>query len=403
LKILTNNLWLKLFSLGVAVALAAYVYLYIDYQITEPIRLPLVVKGLNAELLITSPLPQRVQVKLRGPYRSVQQISRARLSASLDCSTFKEPGHVAARVQLPNFGDVVVADQDYDFIEIDLEPKADKELPIIVERRGEIAADLQISDEKLSTHMVEIVGPRRLVDRVKRAVVQPDVSGLEQEKRVRVPVRVLDESDQAVQETSLTLQPEVVEYSIKVLPQGAVRVLKVIPDLVGQPDHEFLLGEPLPRPLYVTVDSRLVTGDQRYIRTEAINLEGARASFTKQVQLQYPFVVPAGSDLPQTCDVYIEIVPLEQREEAAARVVIRLVGNDPAYEYVLTPSEIIVRAEEMLEAGDETRGALRATVDVAGLAPGEYRLVPQVALPLQLDSVTIIPASIKVTIIHVGN
>lgn len=402
MKFLTNNLWLKLFSLVLAIVLAAYVYLYIDYPITAPLKLPLAVKGLNDELLITSPLPQQVLVKLRGPYRSVEQITRARLSATLDCSRFDGPGSGTARVQLPDLGDVVITDQDYDFVEITVEPKAERQLALFIERRGEIAAGFQIADESLSTHTVQLVGPQRLVQQAKRAVVQPDVAGLEADKRVRVPVRLLNDSERVLQDAALKIEPDVVEYAVKVVPTGSIRVLKVIPDLVGQPDREYLLGEPLPRPMYITADARLVPADQHYVRTEPISLAGVKQSFTKQVKLIYPFAVTAGSPLPQTCDVYIEIVPLEQQEEQAARVQLQLVGNLPGYEYELTPSEILVRTEEANETMGETKDQIGATIDVAGLAPGEYRLVPQVSLPLQLDSVTIIPTSIKVTIIHVG-
>jgi hypothetical protein len=55
-----------------------------------------------------------------------------------------------------------------------------------------------------------------------------------------------------------------------------------------------------------------------------------------------------------------------------------------------------------LEDSEADSAAIEARVDVAGLGPGEYRLVPQVNLPATFERVTIIPSTVKVTIFQSG-
>lgn len=403
MKGLFNNLGLKLFSLALSICLATYVYVYIDYPITQTITLPLRIKGLNSELMIANPVPQQVQVKLRGPYRSVQQITTGHLSAQLDCTEYGAPGSESARVQLPDFGDVAVTDQDYDFIEIQLERRAEKELAVIIEHQGDVAPEFEIAHEDVSRHNVEISGPQPLVEQIAKAVVRPDVSSVQQDRRYRLPVLLLDLQDQPVLDQSLKIEPEILDYSISLVPAGSISVLKVIPTFAGQPAKDYLLGEPVPSPLFITLDADLVEGEQRYIRTAPIELNHAKTSFTCQAKLDYPFKLPAQHALPESCDVFVEIIPLAAQAEAAVSLGISIVDGDNRYEYVITPPELIVRSEELLQLEREARASLKAVVSVAKLGPGEYRLAPQVSLPLQLDRVTIIPTTIKVTIIQDGN
>jgi hypothetical protein len=400
---LTNNLGLKLFSLAVATALSLYVYLYINYPITQTLALPLRIQRLADDMVVSNSVPEYVQLRLRGPYRSIQQISSGHLFAHVDCQPLASPQNVSLRVQLPDFGDVVVTGQDYEFIDLAVDRKQERTLPIQIARQGTVAAGMEVASEWLDDYSVQLSGPKKVVDEITRAEVRPDVSRLAQDSGLHLTVLLLNAQGSEVASPAVHADPQAVDYRLSLVPAGSIKVLKVIPQFSGQPAPDCLLGEPVPQPLYIPVDAELLRAGQLYVRTEPIVIDHAKTSFTVDTKLIYPFDVPSGSSLPQTSSVFVEILPLEQQQQMLRSLDVRLVGQQRGYDYVVTPDQLTLRSEELPRLDQTELAQLKAVLDVSGLTPGEYLVAPQVTLPVHLDRVTIIPTALKVTVIQIGD
>ena len=100
---ITNNLGLKLLAVSLASLLAVYVYLYIDYPTTQSLQLPLKVRNLQTDLIITAPnpFPESVQVSVRGPYRLIRQLAASNLSAWIDMRENTVPESDSLQVVVP--------------------------------------------------------------------------------------------------------------------------------------------------------------------------------------------------------------------------------------------------------------------------------------------------------------
>lgn len=400
---LTNNLWLKLLSLALALVLTTYVIQFVDPMFSKQVFLPLELRQLEETLVLVepTPLPAGVQVKVSGKYSQVRSLP-GRNSAYLDCNGIVEPGTYVLPVQFPDLADVQIARQELTQIPLRFEALGVVTLPIEVDRRGEVDPNYDVGEEHLSQSHVEISGPRSLVDRVSVVQIEPNVEGTQDDIRGQMlPLQLYDANDFQLRNTLLTLRPGQVRYSLRLQPIASIRVLKVIPKYSGQPPAEYLLEELVPKPLAIPVSAELVDEDVFAVPTEEIDLSGARESFTVEAKLVYPFEVPADSRLPETCEVAVQLISID--EVGGSRVALELVGGSDEYDYIITPPEIVLRSEALMLLKPEEGRAIQAVLHVTGLGPGEHRLAPQLTLPLSVERVKIDPATVQVTIIQSGD
>lgn len=401
---LTNNLWIKLASLTLAIMLSTYVYLYLNYPTTQSLYLPIRIRNLDPAIVLVTMRPdvERVQLRVRGPYRSIKQLLASNHQAVLDCSGITSPSSETLRVHLPEFGDTIVTDQDPNFITVTFDTKASATLKLKIDHRGALEPGFVIAAEELSTKSVDISGPKTIIERLDSAQVEPDISGKTQDVVSQEVVRVYDKDALLLSSSALVITPDTVRYSLKLIPVGDTKPLTVVPDYAGLPPRQFVLTGMTAVPAYIPVKTELIPPGVFTVRTEPIDLSNARDDFSVKVGLAYPFDLPADSNLPTECDVHVEIASLAEETVGAVRTSIELKGANPRLEYVLSPPEVIIRAEEFSRAGDAKAPAISARLDVTGLKPGEHWLTAQISLPSQIDHVTIIPNIIKLTIIQGG-
>jgi YbbR domain-containing protein len=136
------------------------------------------------------------------------------------------------------------------------------------------------------------------------------------------------------------------------------------------------------------------------VTTQPIDLTGVTETFTTTAKLIYPFEVPEDVHLPESCEVTVQIISIE--EVGAVRVPVRLLDTGAEFDYIVTPPEVVVRSELLLSLDPSELTKISASISASGLKAGEHRLVPQLNLPLTLQQVKIAPETVQVTIIPGG-
>lgn len=401
---LTNNLVLKVFSLALAILLSFYVLEYVNPLWTDDLPLSLRIDNLAMSLIVVEPIPLQAgpQIKVKGPVRTVRRMEGVNLTAALDCSTITDQGVYNLPVKLPDLGDLQIIEQEYKFVQIKIEEKASVSLSIGVNRRGTVDENFEVGEEQISQPEVVITGPRSLIDRIDVAQIEPEVKHLRHDIRNQImPVQLYDKNYELIAAPSLQIRPGQVSYSLKLISIGSIRVLKVIPDYTGQLPEDYMLDKLVPIPLTIPVDANLVPEGVFAVRTTPIDLTDAREKFTVETQLIYPFEVPEISRLPDLCQVTVHVISIA--EIGAARVAVDIIGASSDYDYVVTPPEIVVRSEELMLLDVAEVDQIQAVLYVADLGPGEYRLAPQLTLPLTIERVTIDHDTLELTIIQSGD
>ena len=401
---LTNNLVLKVFSLLLAMLLMFYVLHSVNPTWNDEFQLGMKLENLDPELIVTDPVPMPAGpiIKVNGPINSVRRLKGVNLTAVLDCSTITIPGIYTMVVKPPDLGDVQITDQTFKLTQLKVEQKARATFQIGINQVGTIEADFEKDEEHISHDTVEVVGPKSLVDRIDVTLVEPLLKDQRDDIRNQVlPVHLYDKNYDLIEDEILQLQPAQVSYSLRLVSSEAIRVLRVVPMYSGQLPEEYSLVKHVIDPWTIPVDAELVPEGVFAVRTTPIDLTGASESFTAETKLIYPFEVPEDSLLPEDCEVQVNIIPIAEIG-GATRVDVELFGSQESYDYIITPPEIVVRSEELLVLSADEIEQIRAAVFVEGLGPGEYRLSPQLFLPLTLERVTIDHDTLQLTIIQSG-
>lgn len=399
---LLNNFGLKLGSLALAIMLSFFVYEYINFPTSQSISLPLVVRNLSPELVVSSPAPfqDKINLQVRGPYRSIRQLSTSKVPAVVNCEDITEPGEYSLKIDLPDLGEVIVTDQERKFLETTIEQRAEKTLPLEVNKQGEVDPNFSIVDENLSRTTVRVSGPKSLIELVESAIIQVSIEGLDSDLRTDLPVTLRGEGGKSisplVQRKQIVIDPAVIAYTLRIVPGGTRVVLKVIPVTVGQPPEGYLLDRLNPNPPLIQLESDLVPKGVTAIPTMPIDLTNARTSFISKIDLAYPFEVPEDSGLPLQCDVGLEIISLE---EHGIRLQPELVGRKPEFHYIITPPQISLISDDFVQMSQQGKSQISAVIYLEGLGAGEHIITPQLILPVGLASVKINPSKLSVTII----
>jgi YbbR domain-containing protein len=336
-------------------------------------------------------LPEGVHLRVKGKFSQIRQLPTASRTF-LNLGNITEPGEYMINLRLPEYlRDMQIVEQDLKQLRVELEARGSKELEIQIERRGEVDERFDIVREETSVENVVVSGPVSLVERITSAQIEPDVEGLDQNIDSRLfPLQIYDQDNEQVANELLRLKPAHVRYSLQLAPLDAFKVLKVYPDYAGELPEGYILVEISANPPTIAVPAELVKETDFAIRTSPINLSGARDNMQVKAELQYPFERPTEGLLPEFCTVTVEIMPITNLPDALS-IPVDIVGRDETLDYLLPRQEIAVRLPDIDELSQSNITGIRAVINVSGLGPGEYRIVPQVSVPQQVEHVTIEP------------
>ncbi|MDQ3023910.1 MAG: hypothetical protein M3R04_05950, partial [bacterium] len=248
-----------------------------------------------------------------------------------------------------------------------------------------------------------------LLSRIISARIQPDLGKINEEidafdkgAVLRLGVNVYDAAGEIVTSPALSIEPDEVEYRMSVVPSAAIRVLRVLPDYTGLPLDGHMLANIASNPKYISVPASLARSDLFTLRTDAIDLEGKSKSFIAKPQLQFPFSIPAGIELPNEVEVTVEILELAEDGSGGMALNVEVKGGLPGYEFVVTPPQIKIVSERLSLLPKAQRSEITASVAADGLKPGDYRIAPQLRLLDGLDDAQIIPHWVTLTVIEKG-
>jgi YbbR domain-containing protein len=163
---MVSNLWLKL----TALALAGAIWLVVSADRREAVierafDVPVALVGLPRDLIITTPVPDAVNVRLRGRLSTLRALSSQNLEATLDLSA-ADPGElsVAIRPQDLNIPDhVEVVSIAPARIPFRLEPRRQKFVPIRPYPVGELDDGVTITGITIEPAQALVSGPASLI------------------------------------------------------------------------------------------------------------------------------------------------------------------------------------------------------------------------------------------------
>lgn len=342
-----------------------------------------------------------VTVVLRAPeslWQSLLRVQTDVVEAYVDLSDV-EQGTVTVPVQVEvNRQPVQVVSITPSQVSLNLEPVAEKDVPVDVNVQGAAALGFQARSSAYAPRNVTVRGPAPQVEEVDRALITISVADRRQSVEDDFQPVPVDETGEPVQ--YIEVIPRTVTVEVPVEQLGNIRDLPVNAVLTGHPAPGYRVGPVNIEPPVVTVTGRrdVVQNAPLALSTEPIPLDGASKSFTTTLGFQ----LPAGLSVLTSPEVLVS-VEIEMLESAVTLPLAPQIRElRLGYTATVTPTvfQVVIEGPFLaIEALDPTE--VEAIFNLEDLTVGVHPIAPEITLPDERLVVReVIPPSAVVEIVE---
>ena len=391
-------------ALSVSVWVAAVTSADPDETRTLLSAVPLQIIGQDPSLVISGEIPTEVEVILRAPH-SVWDLIDADpqiVQAILDLSGLSSGEHsLDLQIQI-NARPVQIVSVGPRTITFTLEALATQTFDVDLSLAGEAAIGFQVGETSLDPLEVVVAGAQSQVQKVKRARVSVNLSGIRENFDQTLRVEILDENGQKVD--GVTVSPESVHLTLPVNQQGGYRDVAVKVIVVGRVASGYHLTDISVFPPVVTVfaaEPEIVNALPGVVDTQPLELQSAKEDISTRVALNLPEGISIVGD--QTVLIQAGISPIESSVTLAGeKVEIINIGDGLTAQVSPTTVDVIVSGPLPL-LDTLTRQDVRVTVDLSGFEAGKHQIIAKVEVLISDVVVeSILPNTIEVVIAPVG-
>ncbi|MBK8822419.1 MAG: hypothetical protein IPN58_07340 [Anaerolineales bacterium] len=388
------------FALSIAVWVAAVTSADPDETRLLDAPVPVQIIGQDPSLVINSDIPKEVEVTLRAP-RSVWNLIDADpqiVQAILDISGLSSGEHsIEVQIQI-DARPIQIVSVGPGTITFMLESLATQTLSVDLSLAGEPAVGYQVGETSLEPVEIVVAGAQSQVQKVARARVSVDLSGIRENYDQTLPIEVLDEKGQPVE--GITVSPETIHVSMPVSQQGGYRDVAIKVITTGRVASGYRLTDISVFPPVVTVfagDPQLVSELPGVLETQALDLQNAQEDINTRIALNLPEGISIVGE--QTVLIQVGVSPIESSITLASEKV-EITGLGTGLSAQVLPLNVDVILSGPLPLLDTlTRQGIRVTVDLTGLLPGTHQVVPKVEVLISDIVVeSILPNTIEVVI-----
>ena len=175
-RLLFQNFRTKLLALAIAIATWYVLTGERRERISErSYRIPLSIVNIPAGTLIVSPLPDAVDVRVRGAFTPLRQLEPSKLEAVIDLedATPGEKRHALEPEDINVPRDVEVIAISPSEIRVVLDAVADKTVPIVPDVTGQPAAGSRVEEVSVEPRQARLLGPARTLDHMVHIKTEP--------------------------------------------------------------------------------------------------------------------------------------------------------------------------------------------------------------------------------------
>lgn len=212
----------------IAFGLWVYVINVVSPEFTETFyNIPVVYEGQNAMedrgFMITSGMDTRVSLKLKGNRSDINKLSSDNITVKVDLSKISEAGlqNVSFTVAYPgnlDNDDISVEERNPSKITLRVEQIRSKEVPIKVVYKGDLPENYISDKVNAVTNYTSVLisGPSPVVDQIREARIEVDLTGRTQSISENFRYTLCDENGQAVDAENVETNVEDVRLELKI-------------------------------------------------------------------------------------------------------------------------------------------------------------------------------------------
>jgi YbbR domain-containing protein len=383
-------------SLVLALILWGWVTTSEDPQKTREFsNVPIEVAGLPNDLQVVGALPSAT-IKVTGPQSVIFSTNATDVGAHLDVEHVTGPGTYSVPVFITEPDGVWSDEVNPSRISVEVEQTVVKQFTLEWEQVGATDGTKRISSVDPQVSEVTVRGPSSVVDRVDSVVLPIDISNQSGTFEDSFTPVARDSSDNPIPEVEIS--PETVTATVEVSARG--KSVAVITQLNGDPAQGYEVVDRTINPATVLVDGPQGSLDDLVaVSTEPIDVSGATSTVSKRVRI---VGLPEGVKVIDPADgTVVAVVQIRQRgvTQPLPGQSIQFVNVGAGLTAESNPSEITVTVVGSQEAlANLTADTIEVQIDVAGLGPGVYTLMPRVLPPQNVQWINTNPTTVTVTI-----
>lgn len=384
---LTNNLGLKLLSIGAAFFVWLVVVNISNPVITKTMEIP--VEVVNEDLLakkqLTYDIVEKNTVTVRYDVHTLDayKIKTSDFRAYIDLADLYEPtGSVLVKIEVLKNKELLGWDASSNItakpevLHVKTERLQRKGFPLQPRLTGEPEDDYTPGSTTLSVDSVYVSGPESLVGQVNSVGVEISVDGANDDRNGTAVPKLYDANGNELSlGERVTMDVSEVTYHTQILKS---KYLTLDFDVDGQvADGYRFTGvtcdvKSVP---VVGLKSALASINTLVIPRTLLNIEGA--SSDKVVEVELTQLIPENTSLAgdiRKATVTLNIEALEVQDITLKLGDITLTGAPAAYRYSIEPTELVVQVRGLREDLDGLKVSdLHATLDVTGWLPGTQK------------------------------
>jgi YbbR domain-containing protein len=362
----------------------------------NPIRLEVI--GQDPSLILTSEIPETVEVSLRAP-RSVWESLTARedsVQAVLDLSGLSSGEHTREVQIMVDTRPYQIVFTNPSGVTVLLEALTSQTFPVSLSLSGQPAAGYQVGEATMNITQVAVTGPDSLVRQAARARAAISLDSVRESIDESVPIQILDPQNNILRD--LTINPESVRVNVPISQQGGFRDVAVKVVVQGQQAAGYRIENISVFPPVVTVfaeEPELVNQLPGIVETQPLDLQDRKEDVSTRLSLDLPENITIVG--PQTVQVQVSISPI-QTSLTLLNQPIDVNGLSEGLSAEVFPQTVDVIISGPLPVLDAlTSQDIEISVDVTGLEIGVYSLAPEV-LAENVTVESILPSTVEVVI-----
>ena len=297
-KKLTDNIGLKILALVVAIFLWYIVVNITDPTITQTYK-NVHVKILNADVITNQGNTLQVvddtavipSVTIKAPRTVIQELGSNvdTIIATADMNNLRSDGiSVPIDCTVIKYAEKVESIRpSLDYVHVSIEKKKTIQLPLSVTTSGEVESGYIVGDKTSNQNQVRISGPQSVVERIKSASADVDVSGFIGNISTSADVGLFDENGEIIPLDSLELNVSTIMVNVEIL---ATKKVPIYYSLIGIPaDGYGVTGEIECTPEVITIageKSKIDVISAVKVPGEELNVTGQTDNLVTIVDIQ---------------------------------------------------------------------------------------------------------------------
>lgn len=403
-KLIKNNLAVKILALLLAIMLWMVVNqerLFVknasgdvaDVTSREIKRVP--VSGhLPSEEFVILDMKESIDIVLRGSSAILETITADSYEVYVDLSGLGEGKHNVP-VQTKGFPTGVSVELRPATIEVTLEAKEVKEMPVAVEIVGAPREGYTVGTPIIDPPMVKVKAARSLLEKASVAKVFINIGDAVEDIRRPISLKVIDANNN---EIAAEIEPETVDITVAITPPS--KSISITPTISGEIPNGYAIAG-----IETDVSTVTVYGPLEVLNTLSTlslpdtNVDGLNRTQSMTVVLSEMGISGVQRIEPAEVTITVRIVPSEVKTLEKQIEVIGLSEEDEVTFLSLFNGKMVVTLEGAPEVLNHvTDRNIRGTIDVSGLTHGEYELPIKWSIPEYTKLTKDIPRTVQIRI-----